>query len=253
MTLSVDNLTVAYSDRTVLSSLNLEVGNVGVITLLGSSGSGKSTFLRVISGLDQRNGQSITGTVRLDGQTPADFSKSGKLGFMFQEPSLLPQLTVEENIRLPLRLRNGDLSYAEHLIECVGLTESRHLLPHQLSGGMRTRVALARTIAPRPSFLLLDEPFTALDIAWRFRLYRELETLQSEVPMVTILVTHDIQEALLLSNRILVLGKSGEIVRDLKIDEPLPRILNPEPLKMLQRELNTLQAFFVNEEDYHSN
>ena len=247
MRLAIEDLSVAYGKQEVLRNINLKVEKLCTVTLLGSSGTGKSTFLRILSGLAKRDRQQVRGTVSIEGSSPAEFLRTGEIGFMFQEPSLLPHLTVAENIRLPLELRNADTSYAEHLIEQVGLGQFRNRLPRDLSGGMKTRVALARTLAPKPRLLLLDEPFSALDVAWRFRLYRELAALQTEIPTVTILVTHDIQEALLLSNRILVLGTSGQIVRDMEVTQSLPGITSTDPIGHLQEEFRELHKFFIDE------
>ncbi len=247
MQVSIESLSVSYGKRTVLKDLHLTINQIGTVTLLGSSGAGKSTFLRVLSGLPKRNGQRINGLVSIDGQSPRDFVDSGSIGFMFQEPSLLPHLTVAENIRLPLELRGSDPAYAEHLISRVGLSKYRDHLPRDLSGGMKTRVALARTLAPQPRLILLDEPFSSLDVAWRFRLYRELADLQSEIPTITILVTHDIQEALLLSNRILVLGASGGFVRDFEITKSRPRIFSSDPVGNIQDEFRELHNYFISE------
>lgn len=249
MHVAVKNLVSSYGKQKVLNGLNLTVDRIGTVTLLGSSGAGKSTFLRLLSGLPKRDGQTITGTLSIEGLSPAEFAKTGKIGFMFQEPSLLPHLTVSENVHLPLELRKADPAYADHLIDCVGLSNYRERLPRDLSGGMKTRVALARTLAPQPRLLLLDEPFSALDVAWRFELYREFVTLQAEVPAITILVTHDIQEALLLSNRILVLGISGEIVHDIQIRDSLPKISTADPIGGFQNEFRELHDFFINEKN----
>ncbi len=248
MRLVVENLSVSYGKQEVLRKISLKVERLCTVTLLGSSGSGKSTFLRILSGLANRDQQQVSGNVSIEGLSPAEFLKTGEIGFMFQEPNLLPHLTVAENIRLPLELRNADTSYAEYLIDQVGLGAFRNRLPRDLSGGMKTRVALSRTLAPKPRLLLLDEPFSALDVAWRFRLYRELAALQAEIPTVTVLVTHDIQEALLLSNRILVLGTSGEIVRDMEITKSRPGITSSDPLGHLQDEFRELHKFFIDEE-----
>lgn len=247
MRLAVEDLSVSYGKQEVLRNINLRVDQFCTVTLLGSSGTGKSTFLRILSGLAKRDRQKVSGNVSIEGRPPEEFLTTGEIGFMFQEPSLLPHLTVAENIRLPLELRNADPAYAEHLIDQVGLGEFRNRLPRDLSGGMKTRVALARTLAPKPRLLLLDEPFSALDVAWRFRLYRELAALQVEIPTVTILVTHDIQEALLLSNRILVLGTSGEIVRDMEVTRSLPGITSTDPIGHLQEEFRELHKFFIDE------
>ncbi len=247
MRLAVENLSVSYGKQEVLRNINLKVEKICTVTLLGSSGTGKSTFLRILSGLEKRDHQQVRGNVNIEGHSPTEFLKTGEIGFMFQEPSLLPHLTVSENIHLPLALRNADRSYAEHLIDQAGLGDFRNRLPRDLSGGMKTRVALARTLAPKPRLLLLDEPFSALDVAWRFRLYRELAALQAEIPTVTVLVTHDIQEALLLSNRILVLGTSGEIVRDMEIARSSPGITSSDPIGHLQQEFRELHKFFIDE------
>jgi ABC-type nitrate/sulfonate/bicarbonate transport system ATPase subunit len=249
MRLDIENLSVSYGEQEVLKDINLQVEKLCTVTMLGSSGTGKSTFLRILSGLANRDNQDVSGKVDFAGLSPAEFLKTGDVGFMFQEPSLLPHLTVSENIHLPLKLRHADSSYAEYLIEQVGLSAYRDRLPRDLSGGMKTRVALARTLAPKPRLLLLDEPFSALDVAWRFRLYRELAKLQAEIPTVTVLVTHDIQEALLLSNRILVLGNSGTIVRDMNLSESPLGICSSDPIGHLQNEFKELHKFFINEKD----
>ncbi len=249
MRIEITNLTAGYDGRRILRDLNLTVENKATVTLLGTSGTGKSTFLRILSGLPPRQGQQITGNIRIDQRPPVKILEAGEVGFMFQEPALLPHLTVAENIRLPLELRNADPAYAEYLIERIGLGKDRDRLPRELSGGMKTRVALARTLAPQPRLLLLDEPFSALDVAWRFRLYRELVALQSEIPAITLLVTHDIQEALLLSHRILVLGHSGEFIRDMVIRDSASPISTADPIGGFQREFRELHDLFINEKD----
>lgn len=192
----------------------------------------------------------MTGVIKVNGHSPSELLSSGEIGFMFQEPSLFPQLTVEENIRLPLELRNVDISYADYLLEIVGLADHRKRLPRELSGGMKTRVALARTLAPKPRLLLLDEPFSALDVGWRFELYRELQSLQRESPAITVLVTHDIQEALLLSNRIVVLNRTGQVVRDMAIHSSLPRGSFEDPIGGRECEFRELHNFFINEKSH---
>ena len=183
------------------------------MSIVGPSGCGKSTCLRVLSGLLPSGGQhQCEGAVVIDAQTPQRYRASGKLSFMFQEPTLMPNLTVTENIAEPLHVRGiFDYGPVKELIASVGLERFARSYPQQLSGGMKTRVALARSFVTRPDLLLLDEPFSSLDIAWKSVLYRELESLRRQFGTTIIFVTHDVQEALLLSDQILVLNGGGAV------------------------------------------
>lgn len=245
MRISVRELSASFGQTAVLKGLSLEVEAATTVTVLGASGTGKSTLLRLLSGLGLPSGGVTSGTIHIDGRAPTDFLQSGNVGFVFQNPSLFPNLTVEENVCLPLRLRGLDTSYVEHLLDRVGLAASRHKLPGALSGGMKTRVSIARTLAPRPKMLLMDEPFSALDLGWKYRLYQEFAGIQAELKMLTILVTHDIEEALLLSDRIVVLGSSGVIVNEVVLGGATPKILQPEPMKETQQELLKLRELFL--------
>jgi NitT/TauT family transport system ATP-binding protein len=169
--------------------------------------------------------------------------QTNSVGFMFQEDTLLPYLSVIDNIKLPLLLQKRALTDVSQYVEKVGLSTDVDKYPRELSGGMRTRVALARTLITHPAILLLDEPFTGLDEYWRNTLYRELETLRSEINPFTALVTHHIEEALLLSNFIMVLGKNGNVLKEFSISKKLPRVFNEDPmdgLRGIQREIQTL-------------
>ncbi len=248
MRIDVDNIVFGYSPaKTVLNGISLKGGENKVISIVGASGSGKSTFLRLLCGILKKTKDNLfSGTITIDGMTASEYVRKGKVGLMFQEPNLLPNLTVRKNISFPLKLRkqncNGEV---DALLRTVSLQEFSDYLPFQLSGGMKTRVALARTFSTKPDLLLLDEPFSSLDIRWRFTLYRELVTLQQKYQSTVIMVTHDIQEALLLSNHILVFGRNGSVVSELLIDKPLPRVFEEDSMKSLQEEYHFVQDLIM--------
>ncbi len=204
----------------VLDAIELAIAPGERIGLIGTSGCGKSTLLRIIAGLEQPT----TGQVRIDHGVIS--APHPKVGIVFQEPRLMPWLTVAENIRFGLRDRpiEEQLWYTSVLLERVGLTAFAKALPRQLSGGMAQRVAIARAWVTQPEILLLDEPFSALDAFNRMKLQDHLVDLWREDRPTTLLVTHDVEEALVLSDRILVLrGHPGRIQTEFAIDLPHPR------------------------------
>lgn len=206
----------------VLAGLDLRVGSGEFVSVVGPSGCGKTTLLRLLAGLTKPS----SGEVRVFGH-PVQ-SPPPDLAFVFQDPALLPWLTVERNIRLPLRLRGLEVAEeqqcAHQALEMVGLREVAGLHPRQLSGGMRMRVSLARALALRPRLLLLDEPFGALDAISRNRLNQELLRLRAACAWTAVFVTHSVQEAAFLSTRILVLGPvGGELRADVPVPFPYPR------------------------------
>lgn len=212
MFLKGENINFGYArEKKVLNGVSFVLNKSETLSIVGASGCGKSTLLRIISGiLPTAEDNWLKGQININGQTPDEYRKSGKLAFMFQEATLMPNLTVKENIAFPLKIKGvRDDEKVKSLLYTVGLEEHSNKLPKQLSGGMRTRVALARSFVTEPELLLLDEPFSALDIAWKSKLYIELEKLRQQYQTTIIFVTHDVQEALLLSNKIIVLGKSG--------------------------------------------
>jgi ABC-type nitrate/sulfonate/bicarbonate transport system ATPase subunit len=251
MQIFITNLSFSYDDQsTVFNDLNLHCDNNHTIALVGASGCGKSTFLRLCCGiLPNSKHQSLMGNLKINGNSPSELVKNRQVGFMFQEPALLPNMTVWDNIILPLKLhKTPEASLrTQELIDKVGLTEYAKFLPDQLSGGMKTRVSLARTFITKPRLLLLDEPFSSLDIKWKFLLYRELETLISEYQPMVIMVTHDINEALLLSNHIFVFGKNGSILKELRISKSLLRVFKEDSLKELQDEYFEIQGLIMND------
>ncbi len=205
---------------TALDSVDLTVGRGEILGIVGTSGCGKSTLLRIIGGLDQPS----SGTVRVNGRIVA--GPSHEIGYIFQEPRLMPWLTVRQNAEFGLadrpRAERERLSSAA--LARLGLAGFADALPQQLSGGMAQRAAIARALVTRPEILLLDEPFSALDAFTRLSLQDHLlEIWRADRPTM-VFVTHDIEEALVLSDRVVVMrGRPGHIHRDYAVDLPRPR------------------------------
>jgi NitT/TauT family transport system ATP-binding protein len=202
---------------TALEGFDLTVGGGDVVTLIGPSGCGKSTALRLIAGLDEPS----AGDVLWPKGRP-------EIGYVFQEPTLMPWASAFNNVWLPLRLRGVSRDAAreriEEALELVGLTEFSNAKPHQLSGGMKMRVSIARALVTQPTLLLMDEPFAALDEITRFRLNDELLALKQRLWLTVVFVTHSIFEAVYLSSRIVVMTpRPGRTADETAIPEPLPR------------------------------
>jgi ABC-type nitrate/sulfonate/bicarbonate transport system ATPase subunit len=259
MHITVENVSFAYSPpATVLKGISFQVPHNSVVGILGSSGSGKSTLLRIMLGLlPSSPTQSLEGAVTLDcKQTMADLRRKGKVALMFQEPSLLANLTVEQNVALPLKMlrrrdgiTNGDVN---QLITDVGLSKFRHFLPKHLSGGMQTRTALARTFSARPELLLLDEPFTGLDYGWRLDLYSQLVRLIAGCQSTAVIVSHDIDEILLLADTVLLLSKDGRLISTKSVTHKKPSAFQPEHianfLDAMRDEVVSLQNELIREQ-----
>jgi len=209
--IKLDNISFGYLlGKEVIRNISFSVEKGETLAIVGASGSGKSTILRLIAGILPNNSENTySGDLKIEGKTPVNYLKEGKLAFMFQEPTLFPNLTVEQNIEVPLKIKNiQDQSQVNDLIHIVGLNGFENYLPKDLSGGMKTRVSLARSFTTNPELLLLDEPFSSLDIGWKQNLYDELHEIRRNTKARVIMVTHDIQEAIYLSDTIIVLGKS---------------------------------------------
>ncbi|MFI6172717.1 ABC transporter ATP-binding protein [Nocardia sp. NPDC051052] len=218
MRLRLNGIHISYGDRTVIDHLDLDVAPGEILVLVGKSGCGKSTVLRALAGLRTPQG----GAVLADDATVT--GPSADRALVFQDDALLPWRTVRQNIELPLRLRGLPRGIrkerAHHWVREIGLTGYADFLPRDLSGGMRQRVQLARSLAGAPRAVLMDEPFGALDTQTRTTMQRLLIDTWRSHPTTVVFVTHDLDEALLLGDRIAVLG--GGTLRAV-VDVPNPR------------------------------
>ncbi len=214
---------------TALSNVDLTIRKHEFVALIGPSGCGKSTILRLIAGLEMPS----TGDVTIDGSLrPVDFVNDGRLGIAFQDHALLPWLTAWDNVALPFKItgRKFDAERVDWLLRLMGLAGFERTRPRQLSGGMRQRVAIARSLVLQPDMLLLDEPFGALDSVTRRRLNIEMQKLWSSERLTTLLVTHSVDEAIFLADRVIVMSaRSGRIRLEKHIAFPRPRV--PEMMR----------------------
>ena len=226
MKLSVQGVTKTYRDGRktveVLTPIDLTVADGEFVTLIGPSGCGKSTLFNIVAGVDEPT----SGIVVIDGDTKN--KRAGLSGYMPQQPLLLPWRTVEENVLLGLDVRRIPRKQAQQdaleLLKRFGLLDFAQNYPTTLSGGMRQRVALLRTVLFNPSFLLLDEPFGALDALTRLSLQMWLLDLWQSLHASVLFITHDVREALLLSDRIYVLSaRPARVLRVVEVDLPRPR------------------------------
>lgn len=210
-----------YTNGTVaLQDMNMTIQEGEFVSLVGPSGCGKSTVLRLIAGL----GNMTTGSIEW-GQT---LTENHKLAFVFQEPALMPWATVMDNVRLPLKLASEPKHKADQdvleSLQLVGLRGFERSFPRELSGGMRMRVSIARALVTKPQVLLMDEPFGALDEITRSKLNSDVLELWQEKRWTVVFVTHNIYEAVYLSNRVVVMAaRPGRVVADIPIDAPYPR------------------------------
>ena len=208
-----------------LDGINLTVRAGEIVALIGPNGSGKSTLLRVMAGLLRPD----RGEVIVDGR-PVD-GPDPKVGIVFQEPRLLPWRTTRQNVEYPLELAGVPAAErrtrVDTLLPLVGLHEAASQIPSELSGGLRQRAALARALALAPSVLLLDEPFSALDALTRERLNVELMAIAARAASTVVVVTHSVQEAIFLADRVLVLSeRPGRVVADIAVDLRRPRAID---------------------------
>ena len=212
----VEAIGKSFAGRSVLSNLDLSIGDGELICLLGPSGCGKTTLLRIIAGFIAPD----AGRVRVGGADITDVSASARrMGMVFQAYSLFPNMTALENVRFGPRVaglpKPEQVARARTLLDLVGLSEHENKYAHQLSGGQQQRVALARALAVQPQVLLLDEPLSALDAKVRVQLREEIQRIQRETGVTTVLVTHDQEEALSIADRVAVMhhGRLLQVAR----------------------------------------
>lgn len=235
--------TFHVENRTVhaLDDVSLAIASGEFISIVGPSGCGKSTLLRFLAGLDRPDGGRIT----VDGEVVD--RPSLKRGIVFQDHRLLPWLNVEENVALSLRSVAGTPSVkkerVQSLIDLVGLTGFEKAFPHELSGGMSQRAAIARGLAPRPPLLLLDEPLGALDSLTRSYLQDELLAIREREKSTVVMVTHDVEEAIYLSDRVVVMEpRPGRIAAIFDIASRRPRHRDDPDFVATRREITDLLA-----------
>ena len=220
--LEVKNICKSFDGKPVLQNISLELSQGELVCLLGISGGGKTTLFNIISGLlspDQ-------GSIFLDGKDITN--KPGQISYMLQKDLLLPYRTIEDNIALPLLLKGIKKKearlQASAMFAQFGLEGTQKKYPAQLSGGMRQRAALLRTYMFSKNVALLDEPFSALDTLTKSAIHKWYLAMMEKIQLSTLFITHDIDEAILLSDRIYLLsGSPGEIVEEIIIKEPKPR------------------------------
>lgn len=209
---TIESLDKSYGDTQVFSDLDLTIEDGDFVCLLGQSGCGKTTLLHMIAGLESRDG----GQIQFHGEPVR--GPDYRRGVVFQDPHLYPWLSVRKNISIGPRLRGvePDQQYVSELIDMVGLSEVEDADISSLSGGMAQRVSLARTLANDPELLLLDEPFSALDELTKMQLQDELTQIIDQLGLTAVFVTHDIEEAVYLGDRVVVLGEESTGVKGIE-------------------------------------
>ncbi|PNR87236.1 ABC transporter ATP-binding protein, partial [Petrotoga sp. 9T1HF07.CasAA.8.2] len=214
--LKVDRLTKRFGDLLVIDNWSLELQEGEKIVLLGPSGCGKTTFFRIISGLERQSEGTVETFVE-------------KMGYVFQEPRLLPWRTVYDNLKIIL----DDEKKIKQIISMISLEGFENLLPSKLSGGMKQRVNIARSLLVEPQILLMDEPFTSLDLNIKLSIIKDIEKMWKKSYFSILLVTHDIKEALMLGNKVVILSQRPS------------RILNVFTINLSEEEKNIYDKSFL--------
>ena len=220
----VEHVSKHYGKLAVLEDISLTAPSGSVLAIVGASGCGKSTLLNIIAGLAQAD----QGDVRIDGVAGEPTHDTRVVSYMFQEDRLLPWRTIVANTEFGLEAGwlNAERRRGRALaaLKMTGLEGFEHAYPHELSGGMRSRVALARSLVVKPYILLMDEPFSKLDPQMRSQMHAELLRIREQLKMTVVFVTHDVEEAIVLADKVIILRPRPGRVRDaLMIDLPRPR------------------------------
>ena len=222
--LSIQGIGKRFGDTTVLSGIDLNVARGEIVALLGASGCGKSTLLNIVAGLLAPDG----GTLAYNGVAAAQFDGWREIAYMFQDDRLLPWRTARDNVAFGLEAQRLDKASrrarADAALTLVGLQDASDAYPHEMSGGMRSRAALARSLVVSPSILLMDEPFSKLDPQTRATMHREVLRIQAMQGTTVLFVTHDVEEAVVLANRIVVLAPHPGRIKSIHDNTlPVPR------------------------------
>lgn len=236
----VEHISKIYENETqnslpkqVLKDINLEISANEITVIVGKSGCGKTTFLRILAGLENIS----EGQIRyLDGENKEKNIKDVKIGMVFQEPRLMPWLTVEKNIKIHEDKKNIGSSEeidTDKILSLVSLENVKNLYPHELSGGMASRVAIGRAIAYNPDILLMDEPFAALDYFTRVQLQNEIIKIHEETKRGIVFVTHNIDEAILIGEKIIIFNQNN--YEEFKINKSYPRDIGDMELINLKK------------------
>lgn len=225
-----ENISKSYfsqgNEKQILKDIFLEISQKEITVIIGRSGCGKTTFLRIMAELEKAD----NGTIHYFNNEGKE--KSVKIGIVFQDPRLMPWLTVEENIKIHEKEYKTDV---KKVLSLVSLDGTEKLFPHELSGGMASRAAIARAIAYNPDIFLMDEPFAALDYFTRLQLQNEIIKIHEKTKKGIVFVTHNIDEALLLGKKIIIF-KNGSC-EELKIDSPYPRDTSEKKFVELKKEI----------------
>lgn len=201
--IKIEKLSKSYKEKNIFQEFSLNIEKGSFISFVGPFGCGKTTLLKLLAGIENID----TGQIFINSQTPETLKKDKKMGYVFQEPLLLPWKNVEENIRLPLELSHKhNFKKVDQLLKIVGLEEKKNNYPKELSGGMQQIVSILRAVINDPAVLLLDEPLSAIDEINRNKLQDILINLHKANKQTTILVTHSIHEAVYLSDKVYILG-----------------------------------------------
>jgi NitT/TauT family transport system ATP-binding protein len=236
--IAFENVGVVLGEEPIYDRLSFDVRRGEFVCILGPSGCGKSTSLRIIGGLLDAD----SGRVTVDGRDPHE--AWSEIAFVFQSPRLAPWRTALDNVLLGTELRFGTgdkerrRTRAGELLKLVGLAEDAHKYPSMLSGGERQRVAIARALAVEPQIVLMDEPFSALDLNMRARMRGEMERIWLKTGKTVVFVTHDIDEALALADRTVVLSnKPTRVLEVIELDAPRPRALGERAIDVQRQKL----------------
>ena len=237
--IAVRDLTKMYGDLTVLDKVNFSIKRGELVCIVGPTGCGKTTFLNCMSKLTE----STSGNIYIDGEV--DNPRKHNLAFVFQEPTALPWLTVEENVAYGMRIKKVPPKQLKErldlILELVGLEDTAKLYPNQVSASMIQRIAVSRAFAVQPDLLLMDEPYGQLDVKLRYYLEDELVNLWRTLQSTILFVTHNIEEAVYVADRILVLSnKPTTIKAEIHVDIERPRKLTDPRFVELRRQVTEL-------------